>query len=317
MLESENVTKLFFDVRSDNDALYHLHGVKVRAAYDIQILWHVRFQHPADAYLQGLKKVLEKYLEESQVLSGDDAKVLEQVKQRGLCLFAPDHGGSYEVWKERPLRPDLLEYAAVDVKWLLGMRNFWTPNDPSMTEELNRFVAAESARRLDKFVELSDAEALDQSAKKFRDFDIPDGFNITGDVCEEVPVPKGVRGRVIGSRGATIQEICSSTGARVVLEDEKTFALVVGQPAQVEAAVRMINDKAAGFEKPGDIEKRISVPEGRPRSKVIGKGGAMIKSIQSSTGTRIAFDRDDAVVVGQPSDVDKAISLVKKAISGR
>jgi len=276
----------------------------------------VRFQHPEDAYLQSLKRILEKYLEQSQVLSGDAAKVLEQVKQRGLCLFAPEHGGSYEVWKERPLRPDLLEYAAVDIKWLLGMKHFWGPNDPSISEELNRFVAAESARRLDKFVELSDAEALDK-AKKFRDFDIPDGFNTTGDVCEKVPVPKGVRGRVIGSRGATMEEILSSTGARVLLEDEKTFALVVGQPAQVEAAVRMINDKAAGFEKPGDIEERISVPEGRPRSKVIGKGGATIKSIQSSTGTRIAFDRDHAVVVGQPSDVDKAISLVKKAVSGR
>jgi len=314
LLESENVTKLFFDVRSDSDALYHLHGVKVRAAYDIQILWHVRFQHPEEPYLQGLMKVLDKYLEQSHVLSDDAAKVLEQVKQRGLSLFAPEHGGRYEVWKERPLCPDLLEYATADVNWLLEMRRFWAPKDLPMADELNRFVTAESARRLENFVDRPDAEALDFTNNKYRDFDIPDGFNTTRDICEKVQVPEGARGRVIGRCGATMDEIRSSTGARLVLEAGKTFALVVGQRAQVEKAVRMISDKAAGLEKPGDVAERIYVQEGLQRGKVIGNGGATIKSIQSNTVTRIAFEGDEAVVVGQPSQVKLAIHQIKKVL---
>ncbi len=32
--------------------------------------------------------------------------------------FAPDKGGSYEVWRVRPLSPDLLNYCAQDVSML-------------------------------------------------------------------------------------------------------------------------------------------------------------------------------------------------------
>lgn len=239
LLESDKVTKVFFDVRGDNDALHHLHGVQVCSAYDIQVLWHVRFQNPGDIYLQGLKKVLTHFLVQSKV-APKDISAMDHVKERGQKLFSPDLGGSYAVWKERPLQPIMLEYAAVDVKFLLDMKSLWAPNDKDTSEALDDFVKQVSADRLKKFVALRRAEALDYSTKKVLDFKLLAVFNETGDISEKVAVPSNKKGRVIGKAGAVIKDIQLRTGAKVNLDGE--FALVMGQPAQVSAAVRRIKD---------------------------------------------------------------------------
>ena len=250
LLEAEQVTKLFYDVRGDCDALQHLHGVRVRGAYDVQVLWHVRFQHPDDSYLQGLKKVQALFLEESKVLTQRSIEAVDHVKEEGLKLFLPELGGSYDVWKQRPLCPELLEYAASDIRFLLDMRSLWAAGgdsaDPSAEPvQLDGFVRTITDERLSKYVESPDAAALDFSRKKFRDFEIPPGFNETGAVSEQVPVPSHKRGRVIGKKGATRQAIEAQSGARVVLEDGKTYALVIGHPDQVQAAARLIRAKCS------------------------------------------------------------------------
>ena len=40
-------------------------------------------------------------------------------------LFDPARNGSYEVWRERPLRPALVEYAALDVSTLHDLHAAW------------------------------------------------------------------------------------------------------------------------------------------------------------------------------------------------
>jgi len=244
LLESESVTKVFYDVRSDNDALLHQFGIKVKRAYDVQVLWHTRFQHPDDRYLQGLKKVQGLFLQESGVLGSAESERLDAGKEAGVRLFAPELGGDYQVWKRRPLLPALVEYAAADIKFLIGMRRHWMFADGAKAAKLDEFVLSVTAARIDTFVNLSDRVALDQSKKKFRDFNLDPCFNETGAISATVPVPQARRGRVIGKKGATIQQIQSSTGTRVMLDDGLP-AIIIGQPADVQAAVQKIRNLIA------------------------------------------------------------------------
>jgi len=238
LLESEQVTKVFYDVRGDNDALYHLHGVEVHAAYDIQIMWHVRFQNSGDIYLQGLKHVLNAFLQKTQILSRAQLEAMADLKKQGPKSFVPEHEASYEAWKQRPMLPVLLQYAAVDVKYLLDMKELCTPKDNDLAQQLDSVVKEMSATRLQGFVELPDEQALEHSTKKYRDFEIPEGFNDSGDVSQMVYVPSHVKGLLIGKGGATIKALHASTGARVSVIGNS--ALVVGQPEQVYFAVQQI-----------------------------------------------------------------------------
>lgn len=241
LLESESVTKVFYDVRSDTDALLHQFNIEVKRAYDVQVLWHARFQHSDERYLQGLKKVQGIFLQESGLLSAAEKMKLDAVKEAGVRLFAPEVGGDYQVWKTRPLLPALVQYAAADVKFLIDMRHHWTFDDRAKAARLDEFVFSVTASRLHTFVGLPDRVALDQSAKKFRDFDLDTSFNETGIVSATVSVPQARRGRVIGKKGATIQQIQSSTGTRVMLHDGEP-ARIFGQPTDVQAAVQQIKN---------------------------------------------------------------------------
>eukprot|EP00419_Tripos_fusus_P003365 CAMPEP_0172691910 /NCGR_PEP_ID=MMETSP1074-20121228/24867_1 /TAXON_ID=2916 /ORGANISM="Ceratium fusus, Strain PA161109" /LENGTH=318 /DNA_ID=CAMNT_0013512023 /DNA_START=51 /DNA_END=1007 /DNA_ORIENTATION=- len=235
LLESQDVRKVFYDVRTDNDALRHQFDVHVQNAYDVQVLWHMRFQHAEDKYLQGLKLIQSKFFEESGEISGERKMQLDSVKATGLALFAPEAGGSYAVWEERPLKQAMIDYAAADVRFLLNMKQHWDENGDV---NLDSLVLKTSAERLERFVNLPDAEALNQSNKKFRDFDIPRSrFNMI--VMREVKVPESKRGRVIGRQGATINEVKRTTGARVTL-DPGQGARIYGFPDQVESAARKI-----------------------------------------------------------------------------
>lgn len=240
LLESEQVTKVFYDVRADNDALYHLHGVEVRAAYDVQIMWHVKFQNPAEMHLQGLKRVFGEFLQQAQILSPAQMDAMERLKSEGQKLFAPHLGGSYEEWKKRPMSPMLLQYAAVDVNFLLDMKALWTPRDSKQAQLLDSVVREMSATRLKTFLGLPKEHALDNSMNKFRDFEIPDGFNDSGDVTQMVDIAFGQKGLLIGKGGATIRDLQASSGARIAWRGN-TKALVIGQPVQVRDAVQKIN----------------------------------------------------------------------------
>ncbi|CAE7702209.1 Exd1 [Symbiodinium pilosum] len=96
LLESPDILKVFYDVRADNDALFHLHGIQVQASYDVQVLWHLKFQHPEDIHLQGLKKILAVFLDETKVLTRAQIAKMDAIKEEGQKLFAPEQGGSYE-----------------------------------------------------------------------------------------------------------------------------------------------------------------------------------------------------------------------------
>jgi exonuclease 3'-5' domain-containing protein 1 len=55
---------------------------------------------------------------------------LDALKKAGTKLFAPERGGSYDVWRDRPMPPVLIEYCALDVRYLHTMRDAWASYVP-------------------------------------------------------------------------------------------------------------------------------------------------------------------------------------------
>lgn len=49
-----------------------------------------------------------------------------QTKEKGKMLFSPEHGGSYEVFNERPLSKDIQDYCAQDVYLLADLLKWYT-----------------------------------------------------------------------------------------------------------------------------------------------------------------------------------------------
>ena len=110
VLEAPGIAKCLFDVRNDSDALFGLFGVSLRGAVDIQILEFVSRQ-VWHRYLTGLGKCI---AQEKNLLPSVTKEHIK-IKENGLKLFAPEKGGSYEVFLERPLRPEIVAYCAQDV----------------------------------------------------------------------------------------------------------------------------------------------------------------------------------------------------------
>ncbi len=144
LLESRRVEKIFYDVRADCDALHAQFGVRVRNAFDVQILCAWTQQQRGDGYLWGLAKALKKYT----LLPAAELQRIERLKQDGLRLFAPELGGRAAVWRERPLPELLVDYASCDVRHLLGMVDAWGKGGRS--SEKCKAVAAETESRISR-----------------------------------------------------------------------------------------------------------------------------------------------------------------------
>lgn len=100
ILESPDYAKVFFDVHNDSDALYSHFAVSLRGVIDLQLLEFATrpgFKRPQ--FVQGLAKCISY----SDILSLEDAVTWKQVKDDGVRLFAPEKGGTYEVFQRRPL----------------------------------------------------------------------------------------------------------------------------------------------------------------------------------------------------------------------
>ncbi len=76
----------------------------------------------------------------SDVLSSASLDEAERIKEHGKRLFAPELGGSYDVWVQRPLAPALAEYAAADVLHLFVMHARWRTLAPEA--DMRRIAAA-------------------------------------------------------------------------------------------------------------------------------------------------------------------------------
>ena len=59
-------------------------------------------------------------------LGGSDLASWKQAKEKGKKLFKAEHGGSYEVFNQRPIPEDIISYCVGDVRYLPELRDrFW------------------------------------------------------------------------------------------------------------------------------------------------------------------------------------------------
>ncbi|KAF4830068.1 hypothetical protein CGCTS75_v006244 [Colletotrichum tropicale] len=113
ILESPSITKVFFDVRNDSDALFFHFNIDLGGVEDLQLM-ELASRKSNKRLLFGLKKCIES---DAQMTTGE---LLEwsRVKAQGLKLFSPDLGGSYAVFSQRPLSRDIMSYCVQDVQYL-------------------------------------------------------------------------------------------------------------------------------------------------------------------------------------------------------
>ena len=130
--QDPNIILVGFDGRADADALYHLHSTNLFRFYDVQIASCNRKdveEGRRDRFVHGLRRATASFLRSDPIR----AAALERIKKTGIALFDPESGGSYDVWKKRPMPKALFEYAAADVSLLLDMKRKWENYSP--TEE--------------------------------------------------------------------------------------------------------------------------------------------------------------------------------------
>ncbi|KAJ6554437.1 ribonuclease H-like domain-containing protein [Mycena capillaripes] len=149
ILESGSVKKLFFDVRNDSDALFNLFGITLANVYDLQLLEiAVRSSKPGrpPRFVKGLVPSLETYV--APLKSAAVVREWARVKDAGLRLFAPERGGRYEVFEDRPLAPGLAEYCVQDVALLHELEVVLHRMIGPMGRNWEQRVVAESAVRV-------------------------------------------------------------------------------------------------------------------------------------------------------------------------
>lgn len=115
ILESESIPKVFFDVSNDSDALFSKFGINLASVQDIQLIELATRSFPGRC-VNGLTKCIERDIS----LTESETKAWKETKEKGLNLFAPEGGGSYEVFNARPLSKDLLTllYYLQDVRFM-------------------------------------------------------------------------------------------------------------------------------------------------------------------------------------------------------
>jgi exonuclease 3'-5' domain-containing protein 1 len=106
--------KVMFDPKNDIDAMFHQFGVMPVNVICLQLadIARDRMNGEYRRLCNGLGKVL------GMVLPYSTASGLKRIKEAGKKLFAPECGGSYAVFEERPLKPDLVAYCVGDVRCL-------------------------------------------------------------------------------------------------------------------------------------------------------------------------------------------------------
>lgn len=114
ILQSETIPKVFFDVRNDSDALFAHFGIKLAGIQDLQLMELGARTNRPRKYVSGLANCIEKDLG----LTAAEKQLWKETKEKGLNLFAPERGGSYEVFNTRPLTDAVTQYCIQDVRFL-------------------------------------------------------------------------------------------------------------------------------------------------------------------------------------------------------
>lgn len=121
ILESSDIQKAIFDVRNDSDALYAHFRISLAGIQDIQLM-----ELACRTFSRRLVNGLSKCIENDAMLTAQEKQTWKDVKDRGVKLFSPQHGGSYEVFNQRPLSYLVESYCVQDVQFLPRLWSIYT-----------------------------------------------------------------------------------------------------------------------------------------------------------------------------------------------
>lgn len=113
VLQSDLIPKVFFDVRNDSDALFSHYDISLAGVVDLQLM-----EYATRTFRRKFVNGLSKCIERDSNMTYTQRLEWQQVKERGVKLFAPEKGGTYEVFNHRPLSDDIGLYCVQDVQWL-------------------------------------------------------------------------------------------------------------------------------------------------------------------------------------------------------
>ncbi|KAI1770809.1 ribonuclease H-like domain-containing protein [Hypoxylon cercidicola] len=113
ILESKTIPKVVFDVRNDSDALFSHFQIRLQGIQDLQLMELAR-STVRKPHVKGLSKCIERDLE----LDDNEVSAWKRIKEKGIRLFAPERGGSFEVFNARPLSDEIRLYCSYDVQFL-------------------------------------------------------------------------------------------------------------------------------------------------------------------------------------------------------
>ncbi|CZT06997.1 uncharacterized protein RAG0_12578 [Rhynchosporium agropyri] len=116
ILESSTIPKVVFDIRNDSYALFSLFQLSIDCIKDLQLM-ELAYRTGSREFVSSLAKCIEK---ESPISAVAKTK-WKLTKEFGHRLFAPEKGGRYKVFNERPLSPEITEYYKQDVVLLPGL----------------------------------------------------------------------------------------------------------------------------------------------------------------------------------------------------
>ncbi|KAF1968792.1 hypothetical protein BU23DRAFT_583015 [Bimuria novae-zelandiae CBS 107.79] len=100
ILKSEDITKVFFDLRNDSDALFYHIQISLARVDDIRLM-ELATRVNFDASMTTAEK-----------------RIWAAKKENGLKMFLPEKGGQYEVFNDRPLADEIIRYCVQDVRFL-------------------------------------------------------------------------------------------------------------------------------------------------------------------------------------------------------
>jgi len=144
ILQDKDIPKVFFDVRNDSDALFAHFGVALQGVEDVQLMESATRKTTASRkFLNGLAKCVENNWPMSY--GGSGLVSWKRAKEKGERLFKAEHGGSYDVFNQRPIPEDISAYCAGDVQYLPEL---WDRFGRQRTQQWRDLVVEESKKRV-------------------------------------------------------------------------------------------------------------------------------------------------------------------------
>lgn len=136
ILELPTITKVFFDVRNDSDALYAHFGIHLQGIQDVQLMENAsRPAYRPRNFVCGLDRCITMDAPIVAAVKVD----WKAVKDKGVSLFHPSQGGTYEVFNQRPLSLDIVRYCVNDVILLPMLRGmYWAKLNAIWREKVVR-----------------------------------------------------------------------------------------------------------------------------------------------------------------------------------